>query len=85
MLMGLSALTISVAVIIAFNQFVDQAAIASFNTHISLSVTTLMPYMISALVAAITAVAIIFGPSSRVLQDFVGKIQPLHLLVDDRQ
>jgi methyl-accepting chemotaxis protein len=58
MLMGFSALTVSAATIIAFNQFVDQSAIASFNSHIALSVTTLMPYMISAVVAAITAIAI---------------------------
>ena len=57
-LLGFSALTVSAATIIAFNQFVDQSALASFNSNIALSVTTLMPYMISAVVAAITAIAI---------------------------
>jgi len=32
--------------------------VASFNSRIALSVTTLMPYMLSAVVAAITAIAI---------------------------
>jgi hypothetical protein len=58
LLMALSALTVSAATIIAFNQFVDQSAMAAFNSRIALSVTAMMPYMISAVVAAITAIAI---------------------------
>ena len=57
-LMAVSAVTVSAATIIAFNQFVDQAAVASFNSRISISITSLMPYMISAVVAAITAIGI---------------------------
>ena len=58
LLMAVSALTVSIATISAFNQFVDQSAVAAFNSRVGLGVTALMPYMISAVVAAITAIAI---------------------------
>ena len=57
-LMAISAVVLSGAVIVYFNQAFDRESFAHASSSIELAAVTLMPYMISAAVAAITAIGI---------------------------
>ncbi len=58
-LMATSATILSGAIIFYFNHTVNSETIASISNSVQLAAVTLMPYMISAAVAAITAIGIV--------------------------
>ncbi|MDH3891819.1 MAG: hypothetical protein OEV49_12105 [candidate division Zixibacteria bacterium] len=58
-LMAGSAVALSAAVIVYFNDIFDTDALATIGSSFELALVTLMPYMISAAVAAITAIGIV--------------------------
>lgn len=53
-----SALVLSIAVVVFFNQVSDRELMASIYSEVAIAAITIMPYMISAAVAALVAVAI---------------------------
>ncbi len=58
-LMAVSAVTLSAAVIIYFNDLSNPDLLSEIGSSLELAFVTLMPYMISAAVAAITAIGIV--------------------------
>ncbi|HUV31125.1 MAG TPA: hypothetical protein VMY05_08575 [Acidobacteriota bacterium] len=57
--MGASATVACGSIIIYFNTALSSAAVAEFFTRAELAAVTLMPYMISAVIAALTATAVL--------------------------
>ena len=58
-LMAVSAVALSAAVIIYFNDLFDESLLSEVGGSFQIAILTLMPYMISAAVAAITAIGIV--------------------------
>ena len=58
-LMAVSAVALSAAVIIYFNDVFDESLLSEVGGSFRIAILTLMPYMISAAVAAITAIGIV--------------------------
>jgi methyl-accepting chemotaxis protein len=65
--MGMSAVLASAAIIAFYDYNVGQAQTAGVSTNLELAATTLMPYMISAVIATITAIGVLtMLPSAKV-------------------
>ncbi|MEA3296482.1 MAG: hypothetical protein U9R56_01295 [candidate division Zixibacteria bacterium] len=58
-LMAISAVLLSASIVVYFNRAFDQELLTNVRSSVELAAITLMPYMISAAVAAITAVGIV--------------------------
>ncbi len=58
-LMAVSAVALSAAVIIYFNDLFDESLVSEVGGSFQIAILTLIPYMISAAVAAITAIGIV--------------------------
>ena len=58
-LMAVSAVALSAAVIIYFNDLFDESLLSDVSGSFQIAILTLIPYMISAAVAAITAIGIV--------------------------
>ena len=56
--MGLSAVLASVVIIACYNQSVGQSISGGGQTGLELAAVTLMPYMVSAIIATITAIGV---------------------------
>jgi methyl-accepting chemotaxis protein len=71
-----SAVTICATLIIRYTDWTAGTFMADFSTQLDIGISTLLPYMISAVVAAITAVAII------ALLPTAGAIDPTERIVE---